>query len=350
MHDRWRKIAGLLVSLTLLACIAGWLPQAEAALISTKEEIEIGRRVAMDLETKYGLVSDPDLQARVARIGAKIAAASDRRDIEYSFKVLNNKEVNALALPGGFVYLFKGLVDYMPSDEELAGIIGHEVGHISKRHTVRQLEKSLGMSILFGVLFGDRGIFLQNLAYNAIMAGYSREDEREADQLGYYHTVRAGYNPYSMLMGLQKLEDLAKDKKGNYGLFSTHPEPEARVARVQGYLNDAKVHPTVTAKGATAQATDGGLTLPPLTATYRGNKPLYRAYLMAGALYLASRTADFNPDRFILDSDGTYITIYYDDREITTLAPQDASAAGMSLDDFARVYVDGIKAWSAAQR
>lgn len=348
MHDRWRKIAGLLVSLTLLACIAGWLPQAEAALISTKEEIEIGRRVAMDLETKYGVANDPDLQARVARIGAKIAAASDRRDIEYTFKVLNNKEVNALALPGGFVYLFKGLVDYMPSDEELAGIIGHEVGHISKRHTVRQLEKSLGMSILFGVLFGDRGILLQNLAYNAIMAGYSRGDEREADQLGFQHTVRAGYNPYSMLMGLQKLNDLSN--KGNYGLFSTHPEPEARVALVQGYINDAKVHPTVTTKGVTAQAADPGLTLPPLTATYRGNKPLYRAYLMAGALYLASRTPDFNADRFILDSDGTYVTIYYDDREIVGLAPQDASAAGMPLDDFARQYVDAIKAWAATAK
>lgn len=348
MHDRWRKITGLLVSLTLLACIAGWLPQAEAALISTKEEIEIGRRVAMDLETKYGVVNDPDLQARVARIGAKIAAASDRHDIEYSFKVLNNKEVNALALPGGYVYLFKGLVDYMPSDEELAGIVGHEVGHISKRHTVRQLEKSLGMSILFGVLFGDRGVILQNLAYNAIMAGYSRGDEQEADQLGFQHTVRAGYNPYSMLMGLQKLNDLPN--KGNYGLFSTHPEPEARVARVQGYINDAKVHPTVTTKGATAQATDGGLTLPPLTATYRGNKPLYRAYLMAGALYLASRTADFNADRFILDSDGTYVTIYYDDREIVGLTPQDASAAGVSLEDFARQYVDAIKAWAVAQK
>ncbi len=345
MHNRWRNIAGLLVSLALLASVAGWLPTAEAALIGTKDEIEIGRRVAMELETKYGVVKDPDMQARVSRIGAKIAAASDRKDIEYSFKVLNTKEVNALALPGGFVYLFKGLVDYMPSDEELAGIIGHEVGHISKRHTVRQMEKSLGMSILFGVLFGDRGVFLQNLAFNAIMAGYSRDDEREADQLGYIHTVRAGYNPYSMLMGLQKLEDLST--KGSYGLFSSHPEPEARVARVQGYLRDAKVHPTVASKDGTAWATDAGLTLPPLTATYRGNKPLYRAYLMAGALYLVSRTAEFSGDRFILDGDGTYITIYYDDRDIVTLTPQDASAAGLSLDDFARQYVDAIKAWAA---
>jgi Zn-dependent protease with chaperone function len=343
MHNRWRIFKGLLLALTLLAAVAGWLPTAEAALISTKDEIDIGRRYGYQLEKQYGLVNDPALQERVARIGARLAAGSDRKDIDYTFKVLNVKEINALALPGGFVYLFKGLVDYMPTDEELAGIIGHEIGHINKRHTVRQMEKSLGVSILFGVLFGDRGVFLQNLAANAIMAGYSRSDEREADQQGYYLTVKAGYNPYSMLMGLQKLNELPD--KGNYGLFSSHPEPEARVSLVQGYLSAAKVHPGVAAKSGTAQITDSGLSLPPLTATYRGIKPQYRAWLAAGALYLASRTADFSGDRFILDSDGTYITIYYDDRSIITLTPQDA-AAGVSLDELARQYVDAFKAWA----
>ncbi len=344
MHNRWRIIWGFFISLTLLAVVAGWQPTAEAALISTKEEIDIGRRVSYELERQYGLVDDRALQERVARIGARIAAASDRHDIDYTFKVLNSKEVNALALPGGFVYIFKGLVDYMPTDEELAGIIGHEVGHISKRHTVRQIEKNIGMSILFGVVFGGRGALLQNLAMNAIMAGYSRGDEREADQLGFYHSVKAGFNPYSMLMGLQKLNDLPN--KGNYGLFSSHPEPEARVALVQGYLNAAKVHPGIAVKGGTAQVTDRGLTLPPLAATYRGIKPQYRAYLAAGSLYLASRAADFSGDRFILDSDGTYITIYYDDRDIVTITPQDASAAGVSTDELARQYVDAFKSWA----
>ncbi len=344
MHNRWRIIRGFLLSLVLLAAVAGCLPTAEAALISTKEEIDIGRRVAYDLERQYGLVNDPAMQERVARIGARIAAASDRHDIDYTFKVLNSKEINALALPGGFVYVFKGLVDYMPTDEELAGIIGHEVGHISKRHTVRQIEKNIGISILFGVVFGGRGALLQNLAMNAIMAGYSRDDEREADQLGFYHSVKAGYNPYSMLMGLQRLNDLPD--KGSYGLFSSHPEPEARVARVQGYLNAANVHPTVTVKNGAAQITDRELNPPPLTATYRGIKPPYRAYLAAGALYLASRSADFSGDRFILDSDGTYITIYIDDRAIITLTPQDAAAAGVSIDELARQYVDAFKAWA----
>ena len=83
-------------------------PAAEALLIGTKQEIELGKGVAADLEKKYGVVNDPELQARVARIGAAIAAVSDRKDIPYQFKVLNSKEVNALAVPGGYIYLFKG--------------------------------------------------------------------------------------------------------------------------------------------------------------------------------------------------------------------------------------------------
>lgn len=340
-----RKAAGVIAALALLVTLAGWAPSAEAALIGTKEEIEIGRKYGAQLEKQYGLVNDPELQARVARIGARIAAVSDRRDIAYSVKVLNDKEVNALALPGGYIYLFKGLVDYMPTDDELAGIIGHETGHVAKRHTVRQMEKSLGMSIIFGLIFGDRGVFLQNLAYNAIMAGYSREDEREADQLGFRYSLAAGFNPYSMLMGLQRLNEL--ERKGSYGLFSTHPEPEVRVGLVSGYLGAAKIHPKVVMKNGAAQVVDDNLALPPLYATYRGSKPYYRGHLAAGSLYLAMRQADFSGDRFILDSDGTYITVYYDDREIVTLTPQDASSNGTDLSELARRYVDLLKDWAA---
>lgn len=351
MPNRWRRISGLLVSLALLAAVAGWLPRAEAGIfsISTKDEIEIGRQAAFQLEKQYGLVQDKALQERVARIGARIAAASDRHDVEYTFKVLNSKDVNALALPGGFVYVFKGLTDYMQTDEELAGILGHEVGHISKRHTVRTIEKAYGWSIAFAVAFGGRGAVLQDLVLNAIMAGYSRDEEREADQLGFYHSVKAGYNPYSMLMGLQKLNELPN--KASYGLFSTHPEPEARVALVKGYINSANISPTVaTANNGTPQINDKGLTVPVFTAAYRGNKPLNRSYFTAGALYLASRTAGFSGDRFILDSDGTNMTVYYDDREIVTVTPQDASNAGTSLDELAGRYVTAFKSWSGGNK
>lgn len=140
--------------LILLVAIVIYSPPAvQASIISTSEEIKIGQGVAKDLEQKYGVVDDPALQERVTAIGEKIVAVSDRKDLKYTFKVLNSDEINALALPGGFVYIFKGLVDYMPSDDELAGVIGHEVGHIVKRHTVKQIEQNLMMSLIFGACF-----------------------------------------------------------------------------------------------------------------------------------------------------------------------------------------------------
>ena len=134
-----RRITGFLFVFLLAINVLG-MPTASAGLISTKEEISIGRDVGKQLEEKYGLVDDPELQARVTRIGMSMVAVSDRRDMPYSFKVLNSKEINAMAAPGGFIYIFKGLIDLMPSDDDLAGVIGHDIGHVVKKHSVRQME------------------------------------------------------------------------------------------------------------------------------------------------------------------------------------------------------------------
>ena len=119
----------------------------------------MGRETAMALEAQYGVVQDYELQERVNRIGQSLVAVSDRQDLEYTFKVLNCDEVNALACPGGFVYVFKGLIDYMPSDSELAGVLGHEVSHIVEKHTVHQIEKQLLTTLLLAVATkGDMGL------------------------------------------------------------------------------------------------------------------------------------------------------------------------------------------------
>jgi predicted Zn-dependent protease len=345
----WRKLSIFLVCFALLVNFFVFVPTAEASVfgMSTKQEIDLGREVSKELEKKYGLVNDLELQERVSRIGNRIVAISDRKDLPYTFKVLNSKEVNALACPGGFIYIFKGLVDNMPSDDELAGIIGHEVGHVVKRHTVKEIEKSQRNALLFLIAFGSRGATLQSLAYNALMAGYSRDDEREADYMGVVHTMRAGYNPYSMLIGMQKI---AEQNHEGANWFSSHPDPESRIALIQGYLNDAKVRPQVVKKDQAAQIVDKDLALPPLYATFRGYKPLYRADFAAGILYQLSKLPDFNGDRFILDSDGTYITIFYDDREVLVLTPQDASANNTSLESLAGQYVSNLKAWAGAKQ
>ena len=341
-----RRVTGLFFGLLIILNIYG-IHTTEAAIISTKEEISIGKSVAKELEKQYGLVDDQAMQDRVARIGASLAAVSDRRELTYSFKVLNSKDVNALALPGGFIYVFKGLIDYMPSDEELAGVLSHEVGHVVKRHTVRQMEKSLLTQVLFGAIFGARGALLQDLAYGAIMAGYSRSDEREADQVGFYQAVKAGYNPYSMLMTLQKLDDL--DNKGGYGIFATHPEPEARVDLVKGYIEGAGVRPGVSKNGTSAEVNEGAWKLPAYTIAAEGYKPLYRAYFAAGALYQISRQPEFHSDHFIVLSDEGKATIYYDDTKVTVLTQQDAAAAGISLAELTDQYIFKMRDWAAAK-
>ncbi|SDM05660.1 Peptidase family M48 [Dendrosporobacter quercicolus] len=342
-----RRVTGLL--LLLLTTSAFFMPAASAGLISTKDEISIGRSVGKQLEEKYGVVDDPALQERVTRIGMNMVAVSDRSNLPYSFKVLNSKEINAMAAPGGYIYIFQGLVDYMQSDDELAGVIGHEIGHVVKRHTVRQMEKSLGLSLLFGVVFGDRGVMLQNLAYNAIMAGHSRSDEREADYLGFTHSFKAGYNPYSMLLGLYKLSEL--DQKYHYDLFSDHPEGKARIALVQKQLREAGIEPLVVLDedGKTARVVDGEWQLPPIYATLNGYKPLLRAYFVAGNLYRLRELSDYSSDKYILDTDGTNFTVYYDDRKIITVTPEDAAAQSMSVQELANLHIDTLRNWQPKQ-
>jgi len=321
-------------------------PAAEALLIGTKQEIELGKGVAQDLEKKFGLVNDPELQARIARIGAQIAAVSDRKDIPYSFNVLNSKEVNALAVPGGYIYLFKGLIDYMPSDHELAGIIGHEVGHVVKRHTVVQIERSLAVGVLFAILFGNsNSAILGDLISSALMSGYSRSAEREADQLGVIHTMRAGYNPYSMLIGMEKLE--AMSGKSNYGLFSTHPDSASRVKEIRNQIhNDFKVTPTVAEQEKSAQVVDGNWNLPAFYSKYAGYSPRMRAYFTAGRIYRLTRLPDYSSDKLYVNDLDNAMAVYYDeDREpLAVVTPQDATANGLAgMNEMAQLIVVRIR-------
>lgn len=324
-------------------------PVAQAAIISRESEIEIGRGVAQEAEQKYGLVNDPVLQARVARIGAKLAAVSDRADMPYTFKVLNGKEVNAFAAPGGPIYLFKGLVDAMPSDDELAGIIGHEIGHIVKKHTVVNIERSMAGQLIFSLLFGNKAAILQNLAFSAIMAGYSRGEEDEADKLGVIHTMRAGYNPYSLLVGLGKLQDLSPDTGGTVGdIFSDHPNTGARIGHIKDQLvNEFKVRPTATDQGKSAQVTEGTWNLPSIIDNYGGYKPLLRSYITAGKIFRISQLPDYSANKFYVSEIENATAIYYTDsgEPVAVITTVDAVSNGMSTSDMAALTLNRIREW-----
>ena len=338
----------LLTIIFVLCVVLGVTPPVQAGMISLEQEIEMGRETAKSLEAKYGLYQDDAMQERVNRIGQRLAAVSGRTDIEYSFKVLNHNEVNALACPGGFIYVFKGLIDFMPSDTELAGVLGHEVGHVAKKHTVNAIEKRLWTTLALIVATGGRsGMSLIGAAQEALFAGYSRTDERGADKEGFYNTVNAGFNPYSMLITANKLEDLSQQGGGSsYGLFSSHPEPVERVKRIQKYLKDYDLAPVVVLNEngtATIQEDDWTFNI---SQDIGGTKAEYRAYMLAGSLWVARQRGEINPDYFVVYDNGNKADIYYDDIQLLTVYAQDAAGVSPSAGAYAAACTKMLKEWA----
>ena len=337
------KLYRLFLAFVVACCCFVGLQPAEAGMISLEDEIKMGRETAQSLEAKYGLSQDYYLNERVDRIGQRLAAVCGRNEITYSFKVLNSNEVNALACPGGFIYVFKGLMDYMPSDTELAGVLGHEVGHVAKKHTVHSIEKQLWTSLILLAATRGQGLGLVQAAQQALFAGYSRTDERGADKEGVNNTIKAGFNPYAMLITVQKLDDLSKQGGGaKYGLFSSHPEPEERVKRVMKQLKAYDIHPDVTvADDNHATVTEGNWRFD-INQSIGNTKAKYRAYMLAGGLWNVRQRGKVNPNYFVVYDNGSYAHIYYDDIQVLTLYTQDAGAWG-SAGAYASACVDMLR-------
>ena len=341
-----KKLFKLFLSFVVACCCFVGLRPAEAGMISLEQEIQMGKETAQALEAKYGLSQDYALNERVDRIGQSLAAVCGRNDITYSFKVLNCNEVNALACPGGFIYVFKGLMDYMPTDTELAGVLGHEVGHVAKKHTVHSIEKQLWTSLILLAATRGQGLGLVQAAQQALFAGYSRTDERGADKEGVNNTIKAGFNPYAMLITVQKLDDLSKQGGGaSYGLFSSHPEPEERVKRVVKQLNSYNIHPDVTVTDDNhASVTEGSWRFD-INQSIGNTKAKYRAYMLAGGLWNVRQRGKVNPNYFVVYDNGSYAHIYYDDIQILTLYTQDAGAWG-SAGAYASACVNMLRDWA----
>ena len=339
----------LLAMVFVLCVVFGITPPTQAGMISLEQEIEMGRETAHALEAQYGLYQDDAMQARVNRIGQRLAAVCGRDEIEYSFKVLNHNEVNALACPGGFIYVFKGLIDYMPSDTELAGVLGHEVGHVAKKHTVHSIEKQMWTTLALIVATGGRGgMGLIGAAQQALFAGYSRTDERGADKEGFYNTVKAGFNPYAMLITANKLEDLAAEGGGaSYGLFSSHPEPEERAKRIKKYLKEYDIHPDVVLnENGVATVKEGDWTFN-ISQSIGSTKAEYRAYMLAGSLWVARQRGAINPDYFVVYDNGNYAHIYYDDIQLLTVYNQDAAGISPNAGAYAAACTKMLREWAS---
>ncbi|MGD2173627.1 MAG: M48 family metalloprotease [Gammaproteobacteria bacterium] len=220
---------------------------SDFTLTSEAEEIQQGREYHPQIVARYGVYDDPALQRYVDRVGQQLARVSHRANLEFTFTVLDSPEINAFALPGGYVYITRGIMAYLDSEAELAGVLGHEIGHVTARHSVRQQGGQVAsgiLSVLITAVTGSAAVGdLSQQIGTGLVRGYGRDHELEADRLGAEYLHRTGYNPENMLQVISVLKDQeiyerALAKKENrepniyHGVFSTHPENDERLQTV----------------------------------------------------------------------------------------------------------------------
>lgn len=244
----------LLVSLVGCATEYNVATQSEEWIYyNTDKEIKIGKSVAREIEKTYKVSENPLFQNRVKQIGEKIAAVCDRKELMYYFNVIEareekdqkdiDEEVNAMSLPGGYVYCFKGLfTEAKPTDDELACVLAHEVGHIVAKHSLKKLQGSIGYTLLRIAAMSsgapEAGYGL-DAAFYQLMMGYSQEDELLADRLGVRYARLAGYDPRGMITFLEKLQKI--DRKKPLRPFSygrTHPYGPDRIRVVKEEMGE----------------------------------------------------------------------------------------------------------------
>ncbi len=234
-------VYGILLLLILGGCSTEYnivTQKQETYFYSTDKEVKMGQSISEQVEKEYKLAGDPLMQHRVETIGSKIVAVCDRKDIDYHFKVLDDKEINAVSLPGGYVYINSGVLERVDNDDELAAVIAHEVAHIVARHSIKKLQAIVGYSILRVLVAaapdaGNTGN-AADYAFTEILLGYGRDDELLADQLGARYLKLAGYNPRAMVSFLEKLqEDNRRKPLRPKSYFKTHPYVPDRIRVVK---------------------------------------------------------------------------------------------------------------------
>jgi len=228
--------------------------RSELMLMSRRDEIAVDRQNApYQFAADYGVSRDAALNAYLRRVGGALAAGSHRPDMPYSFQCVNAVTVNAYAFPGGTIAVTRGILVNLGSEAELAALLGHEIGHVNARHTARQMSKNVIVGLLSGAAAAYAGS--QNSAYarlaaqlgalggGALLASYSRDNEREADALAMEYMVRAGYNPQGEVLLMDMLRHTGKRSPSAIELmFATHPMSSERYqaarARANGKYKD----------------------------------------------------------------------------------------------------------------
>ncbi len=226
---------------------------AAACGISTQQEVEMGSQYAAQINAQLPIVQDAEINRYVNVLGDSISRLADTRGIDYTFYIVNANEINAFAVPGGYVYVNRGLIDKTQNLSQLAGVLGHEIGHVVRRHSVKQMEKAQGANIglvlgctLINVCGNQAAQAAINIGGSALFAKFSRNDESEADQEAIKNTVRAGISPKGIPEMFQiLLNERTRNPGAVEGWFASHPGEEDRIRETEAAI--AKIDPAILA-------------------------------------------------------------------------------------------------------
>ena len=248
---------GALPVIMLIALLAGACAtnpvtgRREFSLMSEAQEIAIGQQQDVDVRKEMGVYSDTGIQQYVSDIGLKLARLSERPELPWHFAVVDVPAINAFALPGGYIYITRGILPFLQDESQLAGVLGHEIGHVTARHAARQYSRATGaqVGLILGSIFVPGGANVAELGASGLGLLFlknGRGDEIEADGLGVRYAAKGGWDPAGvpqMLSTLARIEE-ASDNKGVPNWMATHPAPEDRIQRVQASVSETEAGAT----------------------------------------------------------------------------------------------------------
>jgi len=240
---RWTRWPGLYLLLIAACTMNPATGQRQLTLMSESQEIQIGRQTHPEVLTTYGAYDNAEWQAYIQQLGEKMAAVSERPNLDWTFTVLDDPVVNAMALPGGFIYVNRGILAHFNSEAELASVLGHEIGHVTARHSVEQMSRAqlaqlgLGVAAIASEEFRQyAGLAGQGLGI--LFLKFGRTAENQSDELGLRYMVRAGYDPHEMPKVFSTLDRVSQSKslRATPQWLSTHPDPGNRVERMEAAI------------------------------------------------------------------------------------------------------------------
>lgn len=213
------------------------LKQAQELVITDADEQQIGSEVSMRLRMRFGVVQDREVHRYVSSVGMLLAQESTRASLPWRFIVLDTDGVNAFASPGGYIHITRGALALIQNEAELAGVLGHEITHVTEKHTINAIRKSKAVQMGADRAGGDKAALVKAMTskvYEMVIEnGFDRGDENEADEKGVRLAAKAGYGPVGLADFLARLADRNKGQTERNGLFASHPETQERIGKIR---------------------------------------------------------------------------------------------------------------------